>query len=65
MKLQQSTKRCRRRGTCFLTKNGRGRYALIDIADYERTQAVIRLMREPSKGQKSGEEKGRILHDDV
>ena len=23
----------------FLTKNGRGRYAIVDIQDYERTQA--------------------------
>ena len=25
----------------FLTKNGRGRYAIIDIDEYERTQAKI------------------------
>lgn len=24
----------------FLTKNGRGRYAIIDIQDYEKTQAA-------------------------
>ena len=49
----------------FLTKNGRGRYALIDIADYEKTQAVIRLMSELTKGRAAGEEKGWILHEDV
>lgn len=49
----------------FLTKNGRGRYALIDIADYERMQATIKLMSELEKGRKSGEEKGWILHEDV
>ena len=42
----------------FLTKNGRGRYAIIDIQDYERTQATLRLMNELEKGRKSGEEKG-------
>ena len=42
----------------FLTKNGRARYAIVDIQDYERTQATIRLMNELSKGRKSGEEKG-------
>jgi len=42
----------------FLTKNGRGRYALVDIADYEEMQATIRLMSELAKGRKSGEEKG-------
>ena len=35
----------------FLTKNGRGRYAIIDIQDYER-------MNELEKGRRSGEEKG-------
>lgn len=49
----------------FLTKNGRGRYALVDIADYEKTQATIKLMSELNKGRKSGEEKGWFLHEDV
>ena len=42
----------------FLTKNGRGRYAILDIQDFEKTQATIRLMNELAKGRKSGEEKG-------
>ena len=42
----------------FLTKNGRGRYAIVDMQDYERTQATLRLMNELAKGRKSGEEKG-------
>lgn len=49
----------------FLTKNGRGRYALVDIADYEKMQATIKLMSELNKGRKSGEEKGWVLHEDV
>ena len=28
----------------FLTKNGRGRYAIMDIQDYERVMATIKLM---------------------
>jgi prevent-host-death family protein len=28
----------------FLTKNGKGRYALLDIVDYEKTQATIKLL---------------------
>lgn len=28
----------------FLTKNGRGRYVLIDIADYEKTQTTLKLL---------------------
>ncbi len=42
----------------FLTKNGRGRYAILDIQDYERTQAALRLMNELAKGRQDGEEKG-------
>ena len=34
----------------FLTKNGRGRYAILDIQDFEKTQATIRLMNELAKG---------------
>ena len=42
----------------FLTKNGRGKYAIVDMADYERTQAIIRLLNELEKGRRSGEEGG-------
>lgn len=42
----------------FLTKNGRGRYVIVDMQDYEKTQAALRLMNELAKGRKSGEEKG-------
>ena len=44
----------------FLTKNGRGRYAIVDIQDYEKTQATLRLMSELAKGRKSGETEGWI-----
>lgn len=42
----------------FLTKNGRGKYAIVDINEYERTNAIIKLMSELSKGEKSAYEKG-------
>lgn len=49
----------------FLTKNGRGRYAIIDIEEYEKTRATLTLMNELAKGKKSGEEKGWLSSDDV
>lgn len=49
----------------FLTKNGRGRYALIDIHDYEKTWATLELMDELAKGKKTGEEKGWLSSSDV
>ncbi len=42
----------------FLTKNGRGRYAIVDMEEYEKTKAIIKLMGELSKGEQSGKEKG-------
>ena len=44
----------------FLTKNGRGRYAILDIQDYEKTFAHIKLMPELAQGKKSGDENGWI-----
>ena len=49
----------------FLTKNGRGRYAILDLRDYEKTQATLRLMSELEKGRRSGEEKGWLSLESV
>ena len=35
----------------FLTKNGRGRYAILDMEEYEKTQATLKLLSELSKGE--------------
>lgn len=49
----------------FLTKNGRGKYAILDIQDYEKTQATLRLMNELARGRRSGEGKGWLSPEDV
>ena len=52
----------------YLTKNGRGCYAIVDIAEqeeYEKTKAALRLMCELEKGRKAGEEQGWLSSDDV
>ena len=49
----------------FLTKNGRGRYAVLDIRDYEKTQATLKLISKLSKGEQSAIEKGWQSADDV
>ena len=36
----------------FLTKNGRGCYAILDIREYEKTQAALKLLSELAKGEK-------------
>lgn len=42
----------------FLTKNGRGRYVIVDIDEYEKTKAVLKLIGELSKGEQSAKENG-------
>lgn len=52
----------------YLTKNGRGCYAIVDIAEqeeYEKTKAALKLMAELAKGKNSGEEMGWISDDEV
>ena len=49
----------------FLTKNGRGRYAIVDIQDYERDNATLTLMSELAKGKKSGEENGWLSSEEM
>lgn len=52
----------------YLTKNGRGCYAIVDIAEqeeYEKTKAALRLMCELESGRKSGEENGWLSSEDV
>ena len=52
----------------YLTKNGRGCYAIVDIEEqeeYERTKAALRLMCELEEGRKSGEKEGWISSEDI
>lgn len=42
----------------FLTKNGRGRYVIMDMDEFEKTQATLKLMGELVKGEMSAKEKG-------
>lgn len=37
----------------FLTKNGRGRYAVVDLSSYERLQAELKLISELAHGETS------------
>jgi antitoxin Phd len=42
----------------LLTKNGRGKYAILDMEEYEHTQAIIKLRQELAKGEKLAKENG-------
>ncbi len=49
----------------FLTKNGRGRYVIVDINEYERQRATLKLLSELAKGEKSAREKGWLTAEKV
>ena len=52
----------------FLTKNGHGRYAVMDMEDYreyEKMKAMSRLLSELEKGRISGEREGWMPADEV
>ena len=37
----------------FLTKNGRGRFAIVDIEEYEKSQATIKLLSKLLEAEKA------------
>lgn len=49
----------------FLTKNGRGRFAILDISEYERMKTTAELMTKLYEGERSAIEKGWLALDDV
>jgi len=52
----------------YLTKNGHGEYSVHSIEDdeeFEKSKAMLKLMTELVKGQRSGEEQGWLSEEDV
>ena len=52
----------------FLTKNGRGRYAVLDIEEYKEFEKILawkKLKSELDKGRASGEEQGWVSADEA
>ena len=49
----------------YLTKNGRGRYVILEMEDYEKKEAAIALITELEKGRISGEKEGRYTLEEV
>ena len=42
----------------YLTKNGRGRYVIQDMEEYEKKESAMKLVMELEKGRLSGEKEG-------
>ncbi|WP_314652160.1 prevent-host-death protein [Slackia exigua] len=49
----------------FLTKNGHGRYAILDMSDYDRLAVESRLFSELEAGHESGEQDGWIASERI
>ena len=49
----------------FLTKNGRGRYVIQDIADYERHEAERTLLAQLDYGRRVADERGILTTEQV
>jgi hypothetical protein len=49
----------------FLTKDGRSRYVIADIDEYEKTRAVLKLIAELEKGRISGEQERWLTLEEI
>ena len=49
----------------YLTKNGRGKYVILDIEEYQKKEAAVKLMVELEKGRISGEKEGLYSLEEV
>lgn len=49
----------------YLTKNGRGRYAIVDIDEYEKLKASVKLLSQLAEGEQSARDKGWLTIKDV
>lgn len=49
----------------YLTRNGRGEYAIIKLKELDKLKSTIRLLAKLEEGEKSAREKGWLSADDV
>lgn len=49
----------------YLTRNGRGEYAIIKLEELDKLKATIRLLTKLEQGEKSAREEGWVSADDV
>lgn len=49
----------------YLTRNGRGEYAIVKISDLEKLKSTVKLLASLEEGEKSAREKGWLAADDV
>lgn len=49
----------------YLTKNGRGEFAIVKIAELDKLRASVKLMAQLTEGEKSAREKGWLSADEI
>ncbi|MED4954511.1 type II toxin-antitoxin system prevent-host-death family antitoxin [Paenibacillus macerans] len=49
----------------FLTKNGRGKFAIVDINQYQKLKTSLNLISKLAQGEQSGKEKGWMTIEEV
>lgn len=49
----------------YLTRNGRGAYAIVDIEELDRLKATLQLLTKLEEGEQSAREKGWLTADEV
>ena len=49
----------------FLTKNGRGRYVVLDMQEYDKMQSTTKLLVELAKGEREGHEHGWLSIEEI
>lgn len=49
----------------YLTRNGRGAYAIVDVKELDRMKATIRLLTKLEEGEQSAREQGWLSADEV
>lgn len=49
----------------YLTRNGKGEYAIVKLSELDKLKASIRLLANIEEGEKSAREKGWLTADDV
>ncbi|MBO6301538.1 MAG: prevent-host-death protein, partial [Ruminiclostridium sp.] len=49
----------------FLTKNGKGLYAIVDMKEYDKQRATIKLLSELAKGEASARKHGWLSEEEA
>ena len=64
-KYSEVLRSCDNGATVYLTKNGRGKYVVQSLGEYERLQATVKLLAELGRGVESVRREGGLSVDEA